>query len=78
MTLHTRASLHAKVVVVDHIKLFLTSANFTEVAQQRNIEMGLLSHAAYLAKQVAATSRDYANQVIWCACLEKLFEDGDA
>lgn len=51
---HTRASLHAKVVVVDRVKLFLTSANFTEAAQQRNIEMGLLSRAVYLAEQVAA------------------------
>jgi len=51
---HARASLHAKVVVVDRAKLFLTSANFTEAAQQRNVEMGLLSHAAYLAEQVAA------------------------
>lgn len=51
---HSRASLHAKVVVVDRSKLFLTSANFTEAAQNRNIEMGLLSHAAYLAEQVAA------------------------
>lgn len=31
---HARASLHAKVVVVDRAKLFLTSANFTEAAQQ--------------------------------------------
>lgn len=51
---HTRASLHAKVVVVDRAKLFLSSANFTEAAQQRNIEMGLLSHAPYLAEQVTA------------------------
>ena len=51
---HARASLHAKVVVVDRSKLFLTSANFTEAAHQRNIEMGLLSRAAYLAEQVAA------------------------
>jgi len=49
-----RASLHAKVVVVDRATLFLTSANFTEAAHQRNIEMGLLSRAAYLAEQVAA------------------------
>jgi len=51
---HTRASLHAKVVVVDRTKLFLTSANFTEAAQQRNIEMGLLSNASYLAEQFAS------------------------
>jgi phosphatidylserine/phosphatidylglycerophosphate/cardiolipin synthase-like enzyme len=49
-----RASLHAKIVVVDRVKLFLTSANFTEAAHQRNIEMGLLSHAPYLAEQVCA------------------------
>ena len=34
--------------------IILSSANFTEAAQQRNIEMGLLSRAAYLAEQVAA------------------------
>ena len=51
---HARASLHAKIVVVDRSKLFLSSANFTEAAQQLNIEMGLLSRAAYLAEQVAA------------------------
>jgi phosphatidylserine/phosphatidylglycerophosphate/cardiolipin synthase-like enzyme len=51
---HTRASLHAKIVVVDRCKLFLTSANFTEAAQQRNVEMGLLSQVSYLAEQVAA------------------------
>lgn len=48
----TRASLHAKVVVVDRTKLLLTSANFTEAAQQRNIEMGLLSQNPHLATQV--------------------------
>ncbi len=52
--MHKRASLHAKIVVVDRRKLFLSSANFTEAAHQRNIEMGLLSHAAYLAEQVAS------------------------
>ena len=51
---NVRASLHAKIVVVDRTKLFLTSANFTEAAQQRNIEMGLLSRAVYLAELVAA------------------------
>lgn len=51
---HARASLHAKVVVVDRSKLFLTSANFTEAAQQRNVEMGLLSRSTHLAEQVAS------------------------
>lgn len=38
----TRASLHAKCVVVDDARAFVTSANFTEAAQQRNIEAGVL------------------------------------
>lgn len=38
----TRASLHAKFIVVDDTRAFVTSANFTEAAQQRNIEAGIL------------------------------------
>lgn len=42
-----RACLHAKVIVVDRKKLLITSANFTEAAQRRNIEAGiLLAHPA--------------------------------
>lgn len=37
-----RTSLHAKCVVVDGATSFVTSANFTEAAQQRNIEVGAL------------------------------------
>jgi phosphatidylserine/phosphatidylglycerophosphate/cardiolipin synthase-like enzyme len=37
-----RASLHAKCVVVDDRVAFVTSANLTEAAQQRNIEAGVL------------------------------------
>ena len=50
----TRASLHAKIVVVDRRKLFLTSANFTEAAHQKNIEMGLLCAVPYLAERVCS------------------------
>jgi phosphatidylserine/phosphatidylglycerophosphate/cardiolipin synthase-like enzyme len=40
-------SLHAKCVVVDGRHAFVTSANFTEAAQARNIEVGvLLDHPA--------------------------------
>jgi hypothetical protein len=49
-----RASLHAKVVVVDRRRLFLTSANFTEAAHQKNIELGVLCSVPYLAEQVCA------------------------
>jgi phosphatidylserine/phosphatidylglycerophosphate/cardiolipin synthase-like enzyme len=37
-----RSSLHAKCVVVDRRVALITSANFTEAAQQRNIEAGVL------------------------------------
>lgn len=36
-----RASLHAKCVVVDERWLLIGSANFTEAAQERNIEVGV-------------------------------------
>jgi hypothetical protein len=37
-----RSSLHAKCIVVDRRMAFVTSANFTEAAQMRNIEVGAL------------------------------------
>ena len=37
-----RSSLHAKCVAIDRRVAFLTSANFTEAAQQRNIEAGAI------------------------------------
>jgi phosphatidylserine/phosphatidylglycerophosphate/cardiolipin synthase-like enzyme len=37
-----RASLHAKCVVVDGTKALIGSANFTEAAQVRNIEVGIV------------------------------------
>ena len=41
-----RASLHAKCVVVDGEKAFIGSANFTEAAQLRSIEVGVVVNAA--------------------------------
>ena len=37
-----RASLHAKCVIVDRRVALITSANFTEAAQRKNIETGVL------------------------------------
>lgn len=37
-----KTCLHAKCVVVDEERLFVTSANFTEAAHERNIEAGVL------------------------------------
>jgi len=44
-----RACLHAKCVVVDDREVFLTSANLTEAAQQRNIEAGVVVTSPVLA-----------------------------
>jgi phosphatidylserine/phosphatidylglycerophosphate/cardiolipin synthase-like enzyme len=41
-----RASLHAKCVVVDGIRALIGSANLTEAAQLRNIEIGVLVSGA--------------------------------
>ncbi|PSB24084.1 DISARM system phospholipase D-like protein DrmC [Stenomitos frigidus] len=42
LSTHSNACLHAKCVVVDEERVFITSANFTEAAHQRNIEAGVL------------------------------------
>jgi phosphatidylserine/phosphatidylglycerophosphate/cardiolipin synthase-like enzyme len=47
-----RASLHAKCVVVDGERAFVGSANFTEAAQLRNIEVGVVVNAANAAGAV--------------------------
>jgi hypothetical protein len=47
-----RASLHAKCIVVDHRQTFISSANFTEAAQLRNIEVGVLLRSPQLSIQL--------------------------
>ncbi len=47
-----RACMHAKCLVVDLRSVFISSANFTEAAQQRNIEVGLIIHSEQLAERV--------------------------
>jgi phosphatidylserine/phosphatidylglycerophosphate/cardiolipin synthase-like enzyme len=49
-----RACLHAKCVVVDGEKVFVSSANFTEAAQLRNIEVGVLIESHATANQITA------------------------
>ena len=44
-----RASLHAKCLVVDRVMCFVSSANFTESGQARNIEVGVLIEDRNLA-----------------------------
>jgi len=48
-----RSSLHAKCIVVDRRAAFVTSANFTEAAQTRNIEVGALIRCERFAARLA-------------------------
>lgn len=52
-TEHGRSSLHAKCVVVDRQAALVTSANFTEAAQQRNIEVGIVVRYGPLVERLA-------------------------
>lgn len=47
-----RASLHAKCVVVDGESTFVSSANFTEAAQERNVEVGVLLRSPLVSDQL--------------------------
>ena len=49
----TKAVLHAKCVVVDGHQVFVSSANFTEAAQNRNIEVGLLVRSEPIARRIS-------------------------
>lgn len=44
-----RTALHAKCVVADGEHVLVSSANFTEAAQERNVEVGLLVHSTSVA-----------------------------
>lgn len=48
-----RAALHAKCIVVDDQEVFVSSANFTEYAQERNIEIGLSFRSQQVARRIA-------------------------
>jgi phosphatidylserine/phosphatidylglycerophosphate/cardiolipin synthase-like enzyme len=51
--LPVRSSLHAKCIVVDGEHVFVSSANFTEAAQERNIEVGVNIRSSWLAEQIS-------------------------
>jgi phosphatidylserine/phosphatidylglycerophosphate/cardiolipin synthase-like enzyme len=68
----TKACLHAKVVVVDDARVFISSANFTEAAQERNIEIGLLVNSQAIASQVrkyfdTLVSTNQVDQAVACS-----------
>ncbi len=52
-----KITLHAKAVVVDDRWAFVTSANFTEAAQERNIEAGVLLDHPGIATSLAGRFR---------------------
>ncbi len=54
------ASLHAKCLIVDHERALITSANFTDRGQARNIEVGVLIHDKHYAM---ALERQWNNLV---------------
>lgn len=47
-----RANQHAKCIVADNERVLITSANFTEWAQERNIELGVVIRDELLAQRV--------------------------
>ena len=49
---NVRSSLHAKCVVIDVVTSFVSSANFTEAGQQRNIEVGVLINSLNVAERL--------------------------
>lgn len=63
-----RASLHAKCVVVDRRFAFVSSANFTERGQRRNIELGVQIDSAHIAESIS----NYILNLIDEEILEKL------
>jgi len=57
-----RSSLHAKCVVVDERVAFISSANFTEAAQVRNVEIGALIRSESFARQLGGRFVSLAEQ----------------
>lgn len=55
----TRASLHAKCVVVDERLAFISSANFTPAAHVKNIEAGVLVRSEGFAMQLSGHFRRF-------------------
>jgi phosphatidylserine/phosphatidylglycerophosphate/cardiolipin synthase-like enzyme len=66
----TRACLHAKCVIVDDLYLFVTSANFTEAAHERNIEAGVMLTSESAAKSM----RSQFEQLVRRGILKQLWQ----
>jgi phosphatidylserine/phosphatidylglycerophosphate/cardiolipin synthase-like enzyme len=53
LSAHEKSAMHAKCIVVDGRHVFISSANFTEAAHNRNLEVGLLIRSCSLAANLA-------------------------
>jgi len=58
-------SMHIKTVVVDRERLFVTSANFTDRAQTRNFELGVLVENADAASRVVRHFEALVSQTVF-------------
>jgi len=63
-----RAVLHAKCIVVDGRTAFVSSANFTEAAQERNIEVGVLVRSELVAERIVS----FFNALISCGAVRRV------
>jgi len=50
----SRSCLHAKCIIIDRSEALITSANFTEAAQERNIEVGVKVRHKPLVERLAS------------------------
>jgi phosphatidylserine/phosphatidylglycerophosphate/cardiolipin synthase-like enzyme len=55
------ASLHAKCVIVDGEHVFISSANFTEAGQHRNIELGLRLNSRVIGDKILQILEAYVD-----------------
>lgn len=65
---HVKSSMHAKCIIIDSHKLFITSANFTAAAHHRNIEAGVVIES----KQHAISLKSQFTNLIEAGVLKKL------
>jgi len=61
-TISTRASLHAKCIIVDDERTLVTSANFTDRGQSRNIEAGVVIEDKVFSEELAGQWRQLVSE----------------
>jgi phosphatidylserine/phosphatidylglycerophosphate/cardiolipin synthase-like enzyme len=62
-------ALHAKCIVVDDEEVFISSANFTAAAQERNVEVGLILCSRMIAHQAAEFFNALVGQGFCLRCM---------